>query len=153
LSREDVLEVLNTLKTLYPRMFSDLNNQETANRYIKLYTRYLGDLKLQDVLTGIDKYVLSDDGKYAPGINEIVTNAKNARSIRMRGETNGKRIVTPEEVAADLFHKEMAKPHEKRDYKLLDMTKFYAAMFTDDEEGRTNYKKHFGKTREEFESY
>ena len=57
------------------------------------------------------------------------------------------RIETPEEVMANIFHEEMKKPREKRNYDLLDRTKYYAGLFQDDE----IYKKHFGKSREEFE--
>ena len=50
---------------------------------------------------------------------------------------------------AQIFHEEMKKPHNKRDYELLERTKFYAGLFQDEQA----YIKYFGKPREEYERY
>ena len=154
MNRDEIITILNDLYLVYPRLFKDLEDPRRRDRYIGLYTKYLGEFKLVDVKNALDTYIKSENGRKDPSFNDLINLSKIERKKRENHEGTGqRRIITPEEVAADLFHKEMAKPHEKRDYKLLGMTKFYAAMFTDDEEGRENYKKHFGKSREEYESY
>lgn len=72
-------------------------------------------------------------------------NAKN-RLDSKKGKSS-RRIETPEEVMANIFHQEMAKPREKRNYDLLDRTKYYAGLFQDEQA----YIKHFGKPRAEYE--
>lgn len=148
MTREDILEVLNTLNTLYPMAFNNLSSERRREIYITQFTKQLGDLKLVDVQSAIDKWVSSDESGKSPTLSVIKTMAKRERNKRQSKEGNSTlRIETPEEVMANIFHEEMKKPREKRNYDLLDRTKYYAGLFQDEQA----YIKHFGKPREEYE--
>lgn len=60
-----------------------------------------------------------------------------------------RRIETPEEVIYQLYQQEMKKEPSKRDETAIRSYLPYARLFNDEEA----YKKHFGKTRKEFERY
>ena len=148
LNRDEIVDILNDLYLVYPRLFKDIENPKRRDRYVGLYTKYIGEFKHIDVKKALDKYIASELGKNSPSMNDLIHYSKIERQKRESEEGSGRRrIETPEEVMANMFHQEMAKPHDKRDYDLLERTKYYVNLFQDPEA----YKKHFGKSREEFE--
>lgn len=149
MSREELIDVLNTLNTLYPMAFNNVQSEKRREIYIKQFTKHLGDLKFCDVEKAIEDYVAEDETNKSPTLAVIRRRAIKVRDRRLFKEGKSyRRIETPEEAMANIFHEEMSKPHNKRDYFLLERTKFYAGLFQDDEA----YKKYFGKSREEFEA-
>lgn len=72
------------------------------------------------------------------------------KTVKARERNSGeRRIVTPEEVMYEIYLKEMEKPTEKRNEDLVRRCLPAARLFNDPEA----YRKHFGKTREEYEKY
>lgn len=127
----------------------DLDNPQIRNRYVGLYTKFLNNLSLQDVLKGIDKYVLSDQGKYQPGINEIVNYAKTEQSIRQRKEgASSRRIVTEDEMMYNLYLNEMKKEPSKRNEWLIEQCLPSCEIMTNEQA----YIKKYGKPRAENEA-
>ena len=98
---------------------------------------------MMDTLYWIDEHA---ETKQEPTTKQIMTVYKS-----LSKENSGYRIETPEEVLCNLFHEEMRKPHDKRDYWLLDHIKWAVPLF-EGEGWEERYKAHFGKYRKEFES-
>lgn len=128
--------------------FNNIASEKRREIYVAQFTKHLGDLKFIDVSKAIDDYVANDEVNKSPTLAVIRRKAIREREKRHAKEGKStRRIETPEEVMANIFHEEMSKPREQRDYFLLERTKYYAGLFQDDEA----YRKHFGKSREEFE--
>lgn len=148
MTREDIITILNDLYLVYPRLFKDIEDPRRKERYVSLYTKYLGDYDIRDVKNALDVYIKSENGRKEPSFNDLINISNIEKRKRESKEgSGGRRIETPEEVMANLFHEEMKKPREKRNEELLEMTKYYAGLFQDPE----RYRAHFGAYREEFE--
>lgn len=150
LNREHIADILNNLYLIYPRMFEKLEDPRRMERYITKWTTYLDGLQHDDVIKGIDKYVLSDKGNYNPSVKDIVNYAREEQIKRERKEGTGKRrVVTTDEEMYNLYLKEMAKPVEKRNEWLIKQCLPSCEIMTNAEA----FKKKYGKYREEFERY
>ena len=148
MTSNDIRKALNEFITLYPNVYRGYN-QVQLDKVAESWERKYGDL--QDYEAFIEAlYNFETNSEYSspPTTKQWRSEYKNTKNrLDSKKGKSVRRIETPEEVMANLFHQEMAKPHNKRNYDLLERTKYYAGLFQDDE----IYKKHFGKSREEFE--
>lgn len=150
MNREQIADILNNLYLIYPRMFEKLEDPRRMERYISKWTTYLEGLEHDDVIKGIDRYVLSDKGNYNPSVKDIVNYAKEEQKKRERAEGTGKRrIVTEDEQMYNIYLAEMKKEPSKRNEWLIQRCLPSCEIMTNPEA----YKKKYGKYREEYERY
>lgn len=141
----EIQRAINEFISLYPNYYRNLS-PDSMHNIMKSWERRFE--KVEDYKTFIDamyEYDSKSDYPNPPTTKQLLDMYNVLRSRKKSG--SARRIETPEEVMANMFHEEMAKPHDKRDYDLLERTKYYANLFQDPDA----YKKHFGKSREEFE--
>jgi hypothetical protein len=148
LSRDEIKTILNDFYLVYPSMFKDIEDPRRKDRYISLYEKYIGCFTYEDVTRGLEKYIQSEQGKYSPSIHDIIGFSKVEQKQRLRKEGNSDaRIETPEEVMYQIYLNEMKKEPGKRNEDLIRRCLPAAKLFNEPEA----YKRHFGKTREEYE--
>jgi len=150
LTSTEIYRALNEFMSLYPNYYKN-QSRESMERVAQSWMRKFD--KVTDYNTFIDALYEFEQKSDYPNPPTTKQMLDLYRTVKMRKASekgqSGRRIETPEEVAAQIFHQEMEKPREKRNYDLLERTKYYAGLFQDDEA----YKKHFGKYREEYEKY
>lgn len=148
MTRDEVVNILNDLYLVYPRLFKDIEDPRRKERYIQLYTKYLGEFRLEDVKNALDRYLKSEQGRYDPSFNDLINYSKAEKRKRESKEGSGtRRIETPEEVMYNIYLNEMKKEPSKRNEELIRMCLPAAELFTDEDA----YTRHFGAPREEFE--
>ena len=148
MNRTEMASCLNILYLAYPRMFERLDDPERKEAYLQLYGRHLNEFDFKDVKNAIDSYISSDSGKYQPSIAELKRLSEQEKKERIFHETKGsRRIETPEEVMYNIYLEEMDKPADKRNEWLIRQCLPAAKIMTDPNE----YRRHFGKPREEYE--
>ena len=150
LTRDEINEVLNTINTLYPRSFNNLDSQRRRDIYIREYTKHLGDLTYKDCVKALDIWVANDESGRAPTVSVLRQKTIAERDKRLYKEGKGtRRIVTEDEQMYNLYLQEMAKPVEKRNEWLIRQCLPSCEIMTNPEA----FKKKYGKYREEFEKY
>ena len=148
LNRDEIIEVLNTLNTLYPMAFNNLSSEKRRNIYISQYTKHLGDIPFNDVMTAIDNWVANDESGKAPTISVLKARANKERDRRLSKEGRGsRRIETVDEYYYNLYLVEMKKEPSKRNEWLIQQLLPACEIMTNPEA----YKAKYGKYREEFE--
>lgn len=150
MNREEVNEVLNTINTLYPRSFANLDSPKRRDIYIREYSKHLGDLTLKDCVKALDVWVANDDKGYAPTVAVLRSKTITERDKRLYKEGKGtRRIVTEDEWMYNLYLEEMRKEPSKRNEDLIQRCLPSCEIMTNPEA----YKRKYGKTREEYERY
>ena len=138
----ELYKCINTYMGLYPYA---IKSEQQRDFFFQIWQRRYGNYDcntLIDTLFWIDEHA---ETKQEPTTKQIMTVYKS-----LSKESDGYRIETNEEVLCNLFHEEMAKPYDKRDYELLDRIKWTVPLFEGDG-WEERYKAHFGKYREEYE--
>lgn len=150
MNRSEIVEILNNLYLIYPRMFEKLEDPKRMDMYVLKYSKYFQGLQHDDIMNGIDRYVLSDKGNYNPSVKDIVNYAKAEQKKREHKEGIGTRqIETDDEVRYNIYLQEINKEPSKRNETLIRMCMESARIMT--EPGA--FEKKYGKTREEYERY
>ena len=150
MTRDEINEILNTINTLYPRSFNNLDSQRRRDIYIREYTKHLGDLAYKDCVKALDIWVANDESGRAPTVSVLRQKTIAERDKRLYKEGKGtRRIVTEDEEMYNIYLQEMKKEPSKRNEWLIQRCLPSCEIMTNPEA----YKKKYGKYREEYEKY
>ena len=144
MTQQELYECMNIYITMWKSMIQGTDHRDSTMR---IWVDR-GFLKLdKDLFTkALYEYEDTSDKNYlAPRPKQILEAYKTVKA-RSENKTN-RRIETPEEVIYSLYLQEMKKEPSKRDENKIRTYLPYARLFNDP----MAYKRHFGKTREEFE--
>ena len=140
----EIFRALNEFIALYPNYYKN-QSRESMERIARSWMKKYEDVTDYDTfINALYEFERTSDYSSPPTTKQLLDLYK---TLRMRKKTEERRIETPEEVMYNLYLKEMQKPPEKRDETLIRMCLPCAKLFNDP----VAYKKHFGKSREEFE--
>lgn len=144
MTQQELYECMNVYITMWKTMIQGTDHRDSM---MKIWVDR-GFLKLDKELfkKALYEYEDTNEKNYvAPRPKQILDAYKTVKA-RTENKSN-RRIETPEEVIYNLYLAEMKKEPSQRDETKIRSYLPYAQLFNDP----AAYKRHFGKTREEFE--
>lgn len=145
----EIREIIEEFITLYPNTYRYMNESQKERMAKQWLTKY-GDFKKEDVIEAMLNFERDSEYPNPPTTKQLVYEIRKVIG-RKNNSKGGKRIETPKEVRANMYHEIMAKPNKsEKDWEMLELLKKDVELF----EGvgwQERYKNHFGAYREEFE--
>ena len=141
----EIYKCINVYMGLWPYA---IKSEQHRDILFSIWERRYGDYDCNTLIDTLYKIDEEAETKQEPTTKKIMAVYKSLYERKIG--RSGRRLVTNEETLCNLFHEEMKKPYDKRDYWLLDQIKWTVPLF-EGEGWEERYKAHFGKYREEYE--
>ena len=144
----EIYRALNEFMSLYPNYYKN-QSRDSMERVAQSWKRKFENVTDYDAfIDAMYEFEQKSDYPNPPTTKQMLDLYKNVRTRKAteRGQLT-RRIETPEEVMYQIYLNEMKKEPGKRNEDLIRRCLPAAKLFNEPEA----YKRHFGKTREEYE--